>query len=265
MWKSTLLKVFLAGISSVSLICLPTTALAQHGGGHGGGGGGGGFHGGGGGGGGFGGGFHGGGFGGGGFHGGGGFYAGGGYRGGGGFHGGYGGGGRAGSTYSDGYGRASGYSSSGRGFGARGGWGSQPRQFCFCKVRQQGGQRDVPRSDSRRAMALVRRRARRGRIDTGLERAIGGGFCRPGAMVSDLARAHAVVFTVDVAVSSAGAALGVIPASAGDLAPVGDGVGASPGIPFGIGLPTRIAHGGWTMHGGAITRVGPSLEKINDL
>jgi len=90
MRKSTFLNALLAGIASVALVCAPTTAFAQHGGGgHGGGGGGGG-------------GFHGGG---GGFHGGGGSY-GGGYHGGG-YYGGY--GGRGGS-----YGGMRGASPSGR-------------------------------------------------------------------------------------------------------------------------------------------------------
>jgi len=71
----TLLKTLLAALSSVTLVCFSTPAIAQHGGGHAGGGGGG-FHGGGGG---FSGGGHGGGYSGGGFHGG---AYGGGYRGG---------------------------------------------------------------------------------------------------------------------------------------------------------------------------------------
>src|SRR6202451_3384599 len=48
MTRSTLLKALFAGISSISLICLPASAFAQRGGGGHGGGGGGGFHGGGG-------------------------------------------------------------------------------------------------------------------------------------------------------------------------------------------------------------------------
>ena len=107
MRKSTFLNGLLSGIASVALVCAPTTALAQHGGGgHGGSGGGGGFHGGGGGG----------------FHGGG---SGGGYRGGG--YGGY--GGRGGSYEGRGsYGGMRGASPSGRSSAAARPWSFEGRE-----------------------------------------------------------------------------------------------------------------------------------------
>src|ERR1700721_127638 len=96
MTKSTLVRTVLAGIASLSLVCLSAPAFAQHGGGHGGGASGGGFRGGGS--------VHGGGSYGGGYHGGG--YGSGGYR----------GGGRSTSGGGGSYGRMGGGSSA-RGFG----------------------------------------------------------------------------------------------------------------------------------------------------